>query len=185
VRGVTKWFYSPLSPLNTGPCYFLPSLLSYSVGFSSRLNTLVFSCWFANKLNYPNYILLRAIRLAKMQLFISAIVLLICSINFVSAGSFSPATVRAISPDNTCGNNGTGGGADGYICPPTLPCCSVNGFCGSTSEYCLTTVGCQAAFGNCTAPSAGTISPDETCGLIGAGTAGYTCSSASPCCSGK
>ncbi|PMD55874.1 carbohydrate esterase family 4 protein [Hyaloscypha bicolor E] len=92
---------------------------------------------------------------------------------------------RTVSPDNTCGKSGTGGGADGYTCPSTLPCCSVNGFCGSTNEYCLTTSGCQSAFGNCTAPSVGTISPDETCGITGAGTVGYTCGAASPCCSGN
>jgi hypothetical protein len=40
-------------------------------------------------------------------------------------------------------------------------------------------------FGNCTAPSPGTITPDETCGIIGAGVNGYTCDSQSPCCSGK
>jgi hypothetical protein len=92
---------------------------------------------------------------------------------------------RAISPDNTCGKTDTAGGADGYMCPSSLPCCSVNGFCGSTDAYCLTTAGCQAAFGNCTAPSQGTITPDETCGITGAGTTGYTCGAERPCCSAK
>ncbi|TVY68823.1 hypothetical protein LSUE1_G007624, partial [Lachnellula suecica] len=92
---------------------------------------------------------------------------------------------RAVSPDNTCGSNGTGGGADNYTCPSDLPCCSINGLCGSTNDYCLTTAGCQSGFGNCTAPAAGTISPDETCVLISSGIAGYVCSTADACCSGK
>ncbi|KAH8663161.1 carbohydrate esterase family 4 protein [Tricladium varicosporioides] len=100
------------------------------------------------------------------------------------AGLINPVLERAVSPDNTCGTNGTGGGADGYTCPSALPCCSVNGFCGSTDAYCLASNGCQLAFGNCTTSvAAGTVSPDETCGKTGAGTAGYTCSSTSPCCS--
>jgi hypothetical protein len=120
-----------------------------------------------------------------MQLSVSSIVLLLGGISFVNAGPVEKLAPRVISPDNTCGKNGAGGGADGYMCPSNLPCCSVNGFCGSTNEYCLTTTGCQSAFGNCTAPSVGTITPDETCGILGAGTSGYTCSSSRPCCSGK
>ncbi|KAH6719154.1 carbohydrate esterase family 4 protein [Leptodontidium sp. MPI-SDFR-AT-0119] len=114
---------------------------------------------------------------------ISTTIVLICTFSNVSAGFLQKIPSRAISPDNTCGRNGTGGGADAYTCPPDLPCCSVNGFCGSTNAYCLTTAGCQSNFGNCTAPTAGTITPDETCGISGAGVYGYTCSSASPCCS--
>jgi hypothetical protein len=125
------------------------------------------------------------ISISKMLFSLSSIVLILCSLSIASAGHLEKISARAISPDNTCGKNGTGGGADGYTCPSSLPCCSVNGFCGSTNEYCLTTAGCQAAFGNCTVPGPGTISPDETCGITGAGTVGYTCSSASPCCSGK
>ncbi len=120
----------------------------------------------------------------KMHFLVSSIALLACSNGFASAGLLDWISSRAISPDNTCGKNGTGGGADGYTCPPALPCCSANGFCGSTNDFCLTTAGCQSAFGNCTAPSAGTISPDMTCGLTGAGTAGYTCPSDASCCSG-
>jgi hypothetical protein len=121
----------------------------------------------------------------KMRLAFASIALIVCSFNIVFAGPLEQISARTVSPDNTCGENGTGGGADGYTCPSTLPCCSINGFCGSTNEYCLTTAGCQSAFGNCTAPSVGTISPDETCGITGAGTVGYTCDAASPCCSGK
>jgi hypothetical protein len=105
--------------------------------------------------------------------------------NLTSAGALGHLAIHAVSPDNTCGRNGTGGGADGYMCPPNLPCCSVNGFCGSENAYCLTTAGCQADFGNCTAPANGTITPDFTCGLTGAGLFGYGCSAEKPCCSGK
>ena len=120
-----------------------------------------------------------------MRIPTGSLALLLSSLPAISASLLHPFSNRAISPDNTCGRNGTGGGADGYTCPADLPCCSVNGFCGSTNAYCLTTAGCQSDFGNCTAPSAGTITPDETCGLTGAGANGYTCDSDSPCCSGK
>ena len=121
----------------------------------------------------------------KMYLLLSFLALLLCFANPTSAGFRGHISARAISPDNTCGFNGTGGGADGYTCPQSLPCCSVHGFCGSTNAYCLTTVGCQAAFGNCTAPSPGILTPDETCGITAAGTEGYNCGADSPCCSGK
>ncbi|RDW88837.1 carbohydrate esterase family 4 protein [Coleophoma cylindrospora] len=92
---------------------------------------------------------------------------------------------KAISPDNSCGTTGSGGTKNGYTCPQSLPCCSSNGFCGSDSSYCLTVSGCQSAYGNCTAPSIGAVSPDMTCGIIGAGKDGYSCPSSSPCCSGN
>ncbi|PVH87234.1 carbohydrate esterase family 4 protein [Cadophora sp. DSE1049] len=120
-----------------------------------------------------------------MHVPITSIILLLCSVPSILASLLHPLFNRAVSPDNTCGRNGTGGGADGYTCPSDLPCCSVNGFCGSTNAYCLTTAGCQSDFGNCTAPSAGTITPDETCGMTRAGVNGYTCGSDSPCCSGN
>jgi hypothetical protein len=175
----------PAVPTEVKFLLFSSFLLSSLVDFDSHFKYTRFALVCLQTSSIIPLILLREFLPAKMQLFMSAAVLLICGISLVSSDPFSPVTVRAISPDNTCGKNGTGGGADGYTCSSTLPCCSVNGFCGSTSEYCLTTAGCQAAFGNCTAPSAGTISPDETCGIIGAGTAGYTCDAASPCCSGK
>ena len=44
-----------------------------------------------------------------------------------------PVSRRALTPDNTCGITG-GGGGKGYTCDPTLfqggNCCSVNGYCG-------------------------------------------------------
>ena len=87
--------------------------------------------------------------------------------------------VRAVSPDNTCGTKGVGGSANAYTCPEELPCCSVNGFCGATSAYCMATAGCQADFGSCGAAGNDTTSPDMTCG----GTVGYTCPTGL-CCSG-
>ena len=59
-----------------------------------------------------------------MQLVFPFIVLLICSLSIASAGPLEQISARSISPDNTCGKNGTGGGADGYTCPSSLPCCS-------------------------------------------------------------
>lgn len=55
-----------------------------------------------------------------------------------------------VSPDNSCGTTSYGGSSKGYTCPSSLPCCSVYGWCGSTSDYCLTSNGCQSQFGNCT-----------------------------------
>ncbi|TEY46203.1 hypothetical protein BOTCAL_0320g00140 [Botryotinia calthae] len=117
---------------------------------------------------------------------------LVVLLGFISTTSarFSkvPTFPRAISPNNTCGFNGTAGGvADGYTCPSSLPCCSSNGFCGKTDAYCLSSNGCQSQFGNCTSPvavagSKVVVSPDETCGIIGAGTQGYSCPNGE-CCS--
>lgn len=85
---------------------------------------------------------------------------------------------RAVSPDNTCGTKGVGGSANAYTCPEDLPCCSVNGFCGSTSAYCSVSAGCQADYGSCGTTGNDTTSPDMTCG----GTNGYTCPTGL-CCS--
>ncbi|XXG95309.1 hypothetical protein Hte_001570 [Hypoxylon texense] len=89
-----------------------------------------------------------------------------------------------VSPDETCGEE------NGYTCPGEIKCCSVNGFCGSTDEYCLTTAGCQSEFSNstsaCTEPVDGvSISPDGTCGSEGAGEYGYRCPTedGNSCCS--
>lgn len=111
-------------------------------------------------------------------------------VSSTSAGIFDfPSTYsRATSPDETCGVNGTngGGGPNGYTCPSTLPCCSKNGFCGTTDDYCLSSNGCQSQFGNCTSGDTvnGTkvVSIDETCGVTFAGTKGYTCPTGE-CCS--
>lgn len=124
-------------------------------------------------------------KIGNMAFSTSLAIILACIVSLVFSASLNHVTARAISPDNTCGTNGTGGSADSYVCPASLPCCSVNGFCGSDNTYCLTTAGCQAAFGNCTAPTSGTTTPDFTCGITGAGGLGYTCSTDKPCCSGK
>ncbi|KAI5919590.1 carbohydrate-binding module family 18 protein [Camillea tinctor] len=84
-----------------------------------------------------------------------------------------------VSPDGSCGME-NGGANNGYTCPGDLKCCSVNGYCGSTDEFCLTSVGCQATYSNdtaaCVEPVDGTtISPDGTCGTEGAGEFGYVC----------
>lgn len=114
----------------------------------------------------------------------SPLILLICSTVPVFAGPATELSLRAVSPDDTCGSTKSGN-TNGYTCPSNKPCCSVNGWCGSTDAYCLTSNGCQASFGNCTAPLQGkTVSPDFTCGLTGGGTLGYTCPTSAPCCSG-
>ncbi|KAK8216368.1 chitin binding protein [Phyllosticta capitalensis] len=83
-------------------------------------------------------------------------------------------TPTAISQDATCG------GTSGLTCLGSAfgNCCSVNGWCGSTSDYCAD--GCQVQFGTCS-NSTGSVSPDGSCG----GSSGYTClgSSKGNCCS--
>jgi hypothetical protein len=104
-----------------------------------------------------------------MQLsYISSVVLL----GFISgtcAVPFVPIQLRGVSPDNTCGTSGSGGNPNAYTCPTELPCCSINGWCGSTDAYCSSTNGCQSAFGTCkvenaTTPSGGGTSTDHRCG---------------------
>lgn len=63
--------------------------------------------------------------------------------------TFNVLAERAISPDNTCGITGSGGSIEAYTCPTNLQCCSVNGWCGSTSDYCSVVKGCQEAYGSC------------------------------------
>lgn len=98
------------------------------------------------------------------------------------------AVFSDVSPDETCGLT-KAGNSKGYTCPGEKKCCSSNGYCGSTDEYCLTTVGCQTRYSNataaCVAPVAGkTISPDGTCGSTEAGKYGYVCpSTGGTCCS--
>ncbi|KAI1408651.1 amidohydrolase family-domain-containing protein [Hypoxylon sp. FL1857] len=93
-----------------------------------------------------------------------------------------------VSPDETCGTTKAGNNK-GYTCPSAIKCCSANGYCGATDEYCLTTAGCQDKFSNatgaCTKPVDGvSISPDGTCGSEGAGKYGYKCpSEGGSCCS--
>jgi len=80
-----------------------------------------------------------------------------CQAAFGQCGTIIPVTTTVTSsppstttyppsPDNTCGK------AVGYSCVNS--CCSKNGWCGSSSDYCGT--GCQSAFGQC-----GTIVPTE------------------------
>ncbi|OTA98063.1 carbohydrate-binding module family 18 protein [Hypoxylon sp. CI-4A] len=93
-----------------------------------------------------------------------------------------------VSPDETCGMDGAGND-NGYTCPGEIKCCSVNGYCGATDEYCLTTTGCQDQYsnatGSCNEPVDGvSISPDGTCGIVSAGEYGYKCpSEGATCCS--
>ncbi|KAI0014836.1 carbohydrate-binding module family 18 protein [Xylariomycetidae sp. FL0641] len=93
-----------------------------------------------------------------------------------------------VSPDGSCGMV-EGGNNLGYTCPGELQCCSQNGYCGASEEFCLTSVGCQGDYSNatdaCTAPVDGTtVSPDGTCGTAGAGEFGYKCpTEGDNCCS--
>ncbi|KAK1959974.1 polysaccharide deacetylase [Colletotrichum sublineola] len=69
-----------------------------------------------------------------------------------ASGSAAVAASRLLSPisvDATCGPN-----AGNATCAGSTfgNCCSQNGWCGSTSDYCGT--GCQAGYGNCTVSSA-------------------------------
>ncbi|KAF1359138.1 glycoside hydrolase/deacetylase, partial [Lizonia empirigonia] len=95
-----------------------------------------------------------------------------------AASSLGPGS---ITPDGTCGNQGSGKNL-GYICK-TGQCCSKYGNCGTTTDYCSATV-CQSAFGKCDAPAGrGSVSPDGTCGDIGKGNnTGYICKTGQ-CCS--
>ncbi|KAI1076908.1 carbohydrate-binding module family 18 protein [Whalleya microplaca] len=100
-------------------------------------------------------------------------------LNIVTVGLLAATAWSAVSPDGSCGIEG-GGADNGYTCPEEIACCSQNGYCGSTDEFCLTSMGCQGDFSNataaCTEPVDGTtISPDGTCGSEGAGVYGYKC----------
>jgi len=154
-------------------------LLEYA--FSHSFGAFSISC------QLPTHLYLLIIEASAMAGSISWFLVLGCAICWSSAGPIEQIGIRAVSPDNSCGKTGSGGGADSYMCPAALPCCSVNGFCGSTNAYCLSSAGCQAAFGNCTAPTTDTVTPDETCGITSAGLYGYKCDTGSdkPCCSAK
>ncbi|KAL3420007.1 chitin deacetylase [Phlyctema vagabunda] len=98
------------------------------------------------------------------------------------------AAARDIAPDHTCGLQASGEN-HGYNCPSTAPCCGPYGFCGSSKDHCLTSVGCQSAYSNttdaCYDPIDGqTTTPDNTCGKTGAGSFGYRCDISNlRCCS--
>ncbi|KAF2660521.1 carbohydrate esterase family 4 protein [Lophiostoma macrostomum CBS 122681] len=113
-----------------------------------------------------------------------------------TSSSAAPTGTKKVSTDATCG------GTNGYTCQGSTfgTCCSVNGWCGSTTDYCGT--GCQSAFGSCTGSSSSSsakpaatssvktsaaatttvkVSTDGACG----GTSGKTCkgSTFGTCCS--
>ncbi|KAL2062458.1 hypothetical protein VTL71DRAFT_6724 [Oculimacula yallundae] len=93
----------------------------------------------------------------------------------------APWQTGVVTEDGTCG------GADGFVCSPSWgACCSADGRCGRSVKFCGT--GCQTPFGNCNAPvvvvpvlGPGSPTPDGSCG----GTKGYNCTGASfgACCS--
>ncbi|CAG8978235.1 hypothetical protein HYALB_00010726 [Hymenoscyphus albidus] len=113
----------------------------------------------------------------------TSVAIMACGLNTALAGVLDfPLSRRAVSPDNTCGTKGTGGTPNAYTCPTELPCCSSNGFCGSTDAYCLVGGGCQSPFGTCKTPEAESPPPTTPsggeCGP-GKGSCGPT-----ECCSG-
>jgi chitin recognition protein len=96
--------------------------------------------------------------------------------------SSAPQATGGVSPDGSCG------GAQGFTCVEGT-CCSQWGFCGVEAGHCGT--GCQSAFGLCglenvpvatsaagPAPTAGSVSPDGSCG----GDQAFTCIEGT-CCS--
>ncbi|KAF4624626.1 hypothetical protein G7Y89_g13544 [Cudoniella acicularis] len=68
----------------------------------------------------------------------------------------NPITALKPSVDGSCGKDATCLGST------FGPCCSSYGWCGSTSEYCLPSNGCQAGFGACTGSLATTASPSSS-----------------------
>ncbi|OHW98719.1 chitin deacetylase [Colletotrichum incanum] len=94
--------------------------------------------------------------------------------------------LRDVSPDNTCGTTGNGGNPSAYTCPTDLPCCSTNGWCGSTDDYCLTSNGCQTGFGTCqqdgSPPTGSGDDGNSGTGLCGPDNGNASCA-ANECCS--
>ncbi|KZL73473.1 chitin deacetylase [Colletotrichum tofieldiae] len=102
-------------------------------------------------------------------------------------GAASPSLLlRDVSPDNTCGTTGNGGNPSAYTCPTDLPCCSINGWCGSTDDYCLTSNGCQTGFGTCqqdgSPPTGSGDDGNSGTGLCGPDNGNASCA-ANECCS--
>jgi hypothetical protein len=64
-----------------------------------------------------------------------------------TTSSAQPSSTAVISTNGGCGTD-----YDNYTCAGSAfgDCCSQYGFCGSTSDYCATSGGCQTAFGTCT-----------------------------------
>ncbi|EPE31571.1 Glycoside hydrolase/deacetylase [Glarea lozoyensis ATCC 20868] len=104
--------------------------------------------------------------------------ILATTIHLVSAGVLIP---RDISTDNSCGTTGSGGSPSAFTCPTDLPCCSVNGWCGSTDAYCLASNGCQSGFGTCNTTT--TTSDGDSAGSGGECGPGKGNCIASECCS--
>lgn len=100
--------------------------------------------------------------------------------------TFNALAGRAVSPDYSCGTTGDGGSTNGYTCPSDLECCSIHGWCGSTSDYCSINNGCQTAYGTCndtaTAPTIPTAS-GTTAELGGQCGPGFGSCAATECCS--
>ncbi|CAZ82925.1 unnamed protein product [Tuber melanosporum] len=91
-----------------------------------------------------------------------------------------------------CTSSGGGGGGgdtptDPNLCGPTNgnnscvtgSCCSANGYCGTTSDYCLPANGCQPAYGTCNSTSTPGGGSDDRCGPAG----GNQVCSNNRCCS--
>ncbi|TIC89407.1 Chitin deacetylase [Colletotrichum higginsianum] len=78
------------------------------------------------------------------------------------------------------------GNPSAYTCPADLPCCSVNGWCGSTGDYCLTSNGCQAGFGTCeqdgNPPTGSSDDGNSGTGLCGPDNGNVSCAT-NECCS--
>ncbi|KAI0017339.1 hypothetical protein F4780DRAFT_612143 [Xylariomycetidae sp. FL0641] len=109
---------------------------------------------------------------------------------FLTAVAAQTATTATLPPwiTGVVTEDGTCGGANGWACTPTWgACCSGDGVCGRSNDYCGD--GCQPEYGNCNAaappaapaPGPGDPSPDGTCG----GDAQYNCTGAAfgDCCS--
>ena len=117
-----------------------------------------------------------------------------CSSTSSSFISLPAIPTPSALPSGIISTDGSCGGTTGKICTGSVfgDCCSQNGYCGRTSDYCG--AGCQPSAGQCSSapssPSAsarpstlpvGIISPDATCG----GSTGYICTGSTfgNCCS--
>ncbi|KAM3073169.1 hypothetical protein ACMFMG_008882 [Clarireedia jacksonii] len=118
-----------------------------------------------------------------MQLSYISSVVILGLISGTHAVPFVPLELRGVSPDNTCGKNGTGGSPNAYTCPTGLPCCSRYGWCGSTAAYCSSADGCQPGFGTCKVYNVTSRGPtDHRCGHgVGSCASNECCSFAGYC----
>jgi hypothetical protein len=106
-----------------------------------------------------------------------------CGDGCLSAYGTCNATAVADVPDYLCGL------ANGNNTCGATSCCSVNGYCGITSDYCGT--GCQPGYGSCNATAVAAANPAApvptgvvitTDGSCGASNGNMTCDSGE-CCS--